>query len=120
MNTPTDDLIFKILGASEWASFQDASRYEGSADDARDGFIHLSRAGQVAGTAAKHFTAREDLVLVAVRVRELGEALVWEPSRGGALFPHVYGELALTAVAWSEEMPLGPDNLHVLPSRLTL
>lgn len=119
MRTPTDDLVFKILGDAEWSSFQDTSRYEGSSDDARDGFIHLSRAEQVAGTAAKHFTAREDLILIAVRVRDLGDTLVWEPSRGGALFPHVYGELELTAVAWSEALPLGPDNLHVLPEHLS-
>ena len=83
--------------------------------DRRDGFIHFSNAAQVAETAAKHFAGQGDLLLVCVDAKRLGDRLKWEPSRGGALFPHLYGDLDLAAVTRVEPLPLGPDGRHVFP-----
>ena len=87
--------IYKICTAAEWREAERAGAYRGSAVDRRDGFIHFSTAEQAAETAAKWFAGQRDLVLVAVDADALGDALKWEPSRGGALFPHLYGELPL-------------------------
>ncbi|HVV93217.1 MAG TPA: DUF952 domain-containing protein [Hyphomicrobiales bacterium] len=108
-------LAYKIATAAEWRAAEAAGRYDGAAVDRADGFIHLSTAGQVAETAAKHFAGQGELVLVAVDCEALGPALRWEPSRGGALFPHVYGPLPLTAVRWVRPLPLGADGRHVFP-----
>ena len=97
--------VYKICDRAEWRAAWDEGVYRGSADDARDGFIHFSSAEQVAATRAKHFAGRRNLVLVAVRADELGDALKWEPSRGGALFPHLYGFLPLDAVEAVEALP---------------
>jgi uncharacterized protein (DUF952 family) len=99
------DTIFKICGREEWRAAEAVGVYSGNADDARDGFIHLSAADQVAGTLEKHYAGRSDLLLIAVDADALGEALKWEPSRGGALFPHLYGTLSLMAVV--EVTPIG-------------
>jgi uncharacterized protein (DUF952 family) len=108
-------LIFKICGDAEWRKAQAEGVYRGSAVDERDGFIHFSTAEQLAETAAKHFAERDDLLLIAVDAEALGEALRFEPSRGGALFPHLYGTLPLAAVRFVEAMPLGADGRHRLP-----
>jgi uncharacterized protein (DUF952 family) len=89
---------FKILTAAEWARFQADGRFEGSPVDRADGFIHLSAADQVEGTLERHFAGRDGLVLAEVDLGALGETVRWEESRGGALFPHVYGILPLSAV----------------------
>ena len=89
--------IFKILRAEEWASFREAGRFAGSADDLRDGFIHLSTEAQLAGTLAKHFAGEAGLVVIEVGVAG-DPALKWEVSRGGAEFPHLYRPLALADV----------------------
>jgi uncharacterized protein (DUF952 family) len=107
-------IVYKICGAVEWAAATAAGSYAGSADDARDGFIHLSQARQVAGTLARHFAGREDLVLVAVDAGRLGAALRWEASRGGEMFPHLFGALPLDAVLGVEPLPL-EDGWHRLP-----
>ena len=88
----------KILTAEEWAGFQALGRFEGSPADRADGFIHLSAADQLEGTLASHFAGRSGLVLVEVDLGPLGEAVRWEKSRGGALFPHLYGALPLSAI----------------------
>ncbi len=80
--------------------------------DQADGYIHFSTAEQAPETAAKWFAGREDLTLLAVDVDALGADLVWEPSRGGALFPHLYAALPLSAVVWSRPLPVGPDGRH--------
>jgi uncharacterized protein (DUF952 family) len=85
--------------------------FAGSADDLRDGFIHLSTAAQAADTAARHFNGQEGLVVLSVDAAELGAALVWEPSRGGALFPHLYGPLDPAKVSNVTDAPLGDDGL---------
>jgi uncharacterized protein (DUF952 family) len=98
-----------------WREAERSGVFRGSDADRRDGFIHFSTAAQVAETAAKHFAAQRDLLLVRINTADLGDQLKWEPSRGGALFPHLYGELALTAVSQVDDLPLGPDNRHIFP-----
>lgn len=113
-----DARIYKIMTAAEWAAAQAAGVYNGSAHDRRDGFIHFSTARQVAETAAKHFAGQADLVLLAVDPAPLGEALKWEPSRGGALFPHLYTVLPCSAVTEAHDLPLGADGAHRFPPHL--
>jgi len=110
--------IYKICTAAEWRTAERAGVYRGSAVDRRDGFIHFSTAEQAIETAAKHFAGQHDLVLVTVDAEALGERLKWEPSRGGALFPHVYGDLALAAVRKVEPLPLGAVGRHRFPAGL--
>ena len=105
-------LIFKILAAEEWRAAAAAGVFVGSAVDRRDGYIHFSSVARAPETAAKWFAGRNDLVLVAVEADALGPALRWEPSRGGALFPHLYGALPLAAVAWTRSLPLKADGRH--------
>ena len=106
-------LIFKIVAAEEWRAAQAQGVFAGSAVDRQDGYIHFSTAEQAPETAARWFARRDDLVLAAVEAEALGAALRWEPSRGGALFPHLYGVLALSALSWVRPLPLGPDGRHV-------
>jgi uncharacterized protein (DUF952 family) len=104
------EVIYKICTRAEWESALSAGVYRGSADDLRDGFIHFSRRSQVAGTLQKHFAGRTDLLLVSVEAERLGAALKLEPSRGGELFPHLYGELPTalaSAVSPIAETPSG-------------
>jgi uncharacterized protein (DUF952 family) len=108
--------VYKICKRAALLEAKDAGRFEGSADDARDGFIHLSAAGQIAGTLAIHFAGQDDLVLMAVDAERLGDRLKWEPSRGGALFPHLYGPLELEQLLWVEALPLEADGRHRLPA----
>ena len=91
-------MLFKILRAPEWAAFQESERFEGSADDLRDGFIHLSGAEQVEGTLQKYFSSQSGLVVAEVAV-DNDPMLRWEPSRGGALFPHLYRPMVMRDVA---------------------
>ena len=107
--------LYKICPASLWREADKAGVFRGSEHDRRDGFIHFSTAAQVAEAAAKHFAGQDDLLLIAVDARKLGDALKWEPSRGGALFPHLYGDLALAAVTKIVPLPLGPDGRHIVP-----
>ena len=89
---------YKILTAGQWAAWQAAGRFTGAPIDIEDGYIHLSAADQVAETAEKHFSGLQELVLVEVDLTKLRDEVRWEPSRGGQLFPHVYGTIPLTAV----------------------
>ena len=111
--------IYKICTAAEWREAEAAGVYRGSAVDRRDGFIHFSTAEQAAETAAKWFAGQRDLVLIAVDAAALGERLKWEPSRGGALFPHLYGDLPLADVRRVDPLPLDDRGQHVFPERLT-
>jgi uncharacterized protein (DUF952 family) len=111
-------LIYKISPRDAWAAAEAAGRFTGAPVDMADGFIHFSAAGQLRETAAKHFAGQADLVLVAVDAEALGPALKWEPSRGGALFPHLYAELPVSAVRWVRPLPLGADGAHVFPEEL--
>jgi uncharacterized protein (DUF952 family) len=107
-------LIYKICPRDLWREAERDGAFRGAPVDRADGYIHFSTAAQVHETAAKHFAGQADLLLVAVEAEALGPALKWEPSRGGALFPHLYGALALDAVRRVEELPLGRDG-HLFP-----
>ena len=106
-------IVYKIVATEEWAKAQAAGVFAGAAIDRTDGFIHFSTAEQAPETAAKWFAGRGDLTLAAVDAEALGDGLRWEPSRGGALFPHLYGPLPMSAVVWSRPLPLGSDGGHV-------
>lgn len=105
-------LIYKIATIAQWQMAEDAGRFAGAPVDLADGFIHFSTRDQVVETASRHFAGQKDLLLVAVDTNGLGDALKWEPSRGGALFPHLYAELPLSAVIWAKPLPLGDDKRH--------
>jgi uncharacterized protein (DUF952 family) len=105
-------LVFKIAAADEWRAAERAGVFEGAAVDRADGYIHFSTADQARETAAKWFAGRDDLALVAVDAAALGPALRFEPARGGALFPHLYGPLPMSAVVWSRPLRLGADGRH--------
>jgi uncharacterized protein (DUF952 family) len=110
-------LIFKIFRRPEWDAFRQARQTSGAPIDLLDGYIHLSTAAQVVETAARHFAQESDLVLVALESDTLGPALKWEPSRGGALFPHLYRTLDLAEVVWDKSLPLGASG-HIFPEGL--
>ena len=105
-------LIYKITPESLWASAQAAGVFEGAPVDLADGFIHFSTADQVQETADKHFTGQTGLLLAAFDADALGEALRWEPSRGGQLFPHLHAPLPTSAAAWVKPIALGADGKH--------
>jgi uncharacterized protein (DUF952 family) len=107
--------IFKICPTPLWREAERRGVFRGSELDVRDGFIHFSTAAQAVETAAKHFAGQRDLVLVNVDAGRLGDRLKWERSRGGALFPHLYGELDLAAVTAVDPLPLGADGAHKFP-----
>ncbi len=110
-------MIYKLLRGPEWAELRAAGESAGAAVDLADGYVHFSTAAQVAETAAKHFAGVEGLMLVAVQEERLGAALKWEPSRGGALFPHLYREMRLSDVVWAQPLPLVGD-MHQFPAGL--
>jgi uncharacterized protein (DUF952 family) len=97
--------VYKICEQRLWQAAEAVGEFRGSADDARDGFIHFSTAGQLAETAAKHFAKQSGLLLIAVDACRLDPKLKWERSRGGALFPHLYGPVRLDAVRWVRPLP---------------
>jgi uncharacterized protein (DUF952 family) len=105
-------LIYKIVPAALWRAVEALAEFDGAPVDLADGFIHFSTARQVRETAAKHFAGERDLLLVAVEAERLGEALKWERSRGGDLFPHLYGKLQLADVVRVDALPLRGDGTH--------
>lgn len=107
-------LIYKILRRPEWDAFRAAGRTDGAPVDQADGYIHFSTAAQVAETAERYFSTESNLVLVAFDAALLGGHLRWEPSRGGALFPHLYRALELSDVVWDKSLPLGATG-HIFP-----
>lgn len=109
------DTVYKIATRDQWQEAERSGAFKGAPIDLADGYIHFSTAEQSVETAAKHFAGQDDLLLVAVDAPALGEALVFEPSRGGDLFPHLYGDLPLTAVRSVEPLPLGADGRHQFP-----
>ena len=108
-------LIYKICSEALWREAERVGVSAGAAIDLDDGYIHFSTAAQVRETAARHFAREGDLLLFAIAAEALGAGLRWEPSRGGDLFPHLYGPLRLDAVRWVRPLPLGPDGRHVFP-----
>ena len=110
-----ESIIFKVVSQLEWQEAQEAGVFRGSPLDVADGFIHLSSAAQVVSTVQNYFAGRDDLVLVSVDTERLGDTLRWEVSRGGALFPHIYGDLPLTSVLKAVPLELKKDGTHVFP-----
>ena len=110
--------IYKIVPESLWRNALAEGVFRGAPVDLADGFIHFSTAEQVAETAARHFAGQAGLLLVAIDGEALGDALVYEPSRGGALFPHLYAALDPAAIVWSRPLPLGANGLHDFPDGL--
>ncbi len=108
-------LIYHICRREEWEQASAAGRYRGSTQDRADGFIHFSTRETVIESAARHRARQAGLVLVAVDPARLGAALRWEPSRGGILFPHLYGALEIGDVVSVRDLPLGPDGKHLFP-----
>jgi uncharacterized protein (DUF952 family) len=108
-------IIYHMCPAEAWAEATAAGRYVGADDDRRDGFIHFSTAAQLPESARRHRAGQAGLVLVAVEATRLGDRLRWEPSRGGELFPHLYGPLLPAEAASVTPLPLGPDGSHVFP-----
>ncbi|MEL7214068.1 MAG: DUF952 domain-containing protein [Pseudomonadota bacterium] len=106
-------LIYKIFRADEWAALETTGTTTGAPIDVADGYIHFSTAEQVRETATKHFAGEDGLVLAALEA-DLLEPLKWEPSRGGALFPHLYRELSTADILWTAPLPL-EDGTHVFP-----
>jgi uncharacterized protein (DUF952 family) len=111
-------IIYKICPAALWREAERAKIFRGSPADREDGYIHFSTAGQVEATLAKHFAGQRNLLLIAVDAQALGAALKWETSRGGALFPHLYGALPLAAVQSVEPIERGTDEADGVPELL--
>jgi len=107
-------MIYKIMTADQWAALDTSGRFAGAPIDLADGYIHASTDTQAQETADKHFAGVEGLVLVALNSETYGDDLLWEVSRGGAKFPHIYNRpLLRTEVVWARPMPL-VDGLHHL------
>lgn len=106
--------IYKILRREEWLVSSTAGVFEGSGIDHRDGYIHFSTAAQAQETARLHFKDKTDLVVLEIDADALGAALVWEPSRGGQFFPHLYGKLPADRVIAVHEAPLDAHGVPVL------
>lgn len=113
-------LIYKVLTADLYAALRILGEIPGSPADIADGFVHFSTADQLGATLARHFAGQDGLWLLAVEseAETIAPALEWEPARGGALFPHLYGALRLADIVRAEALRLGPDGVHVLPGPL--
>lgn len=118
MRSDPPRFIYRLVRPDRWAEAMQAGTFTGEADDVRDGFIHFSTAGQLPGTLEKHYSDHDRLALVEVPVAELGETLKWESSRGGDLFPHLYGDLPMLAVATLRLIRRGEDGEWTLPSEI--
>ena len=112
-------LVYKIVPRALWREAEATGSFAGAPVDLADGFIHLSAADQLAETARRHFAGQSDLLLVAVEADALGDALRWEPSRGGALFPHLHGPLPVASAAWVKPLPAVGDFLEEALQRPT-
>ena len=113
--TAPHQFVYKVAPRLAWDAACCAGLYEGSADDLRDGFIHLSARDQLSGTLAKHFRGQDDLVLIQFETHALGAALRWEVSRGGQLFPHFYAVLPTRQAIAIRALHLDSDGVPALP-----
>ncbi len=111
-------IIYKIVSADLWQAAEKAGTFAGAGIDLTDGYIHFSTGAQAKRTAELYFHGQPNLLLVAVDGESLSEALKYEPSRGGDLFPHLYGTLPLTSVLWVKPLPLDADGNHIFPEML--
>jgi len=107
--------IYKVTSKAQWQLAESVGYFAGSGIDLTDGFIHLSSAAQLIETVTKYFAGQQDLVIVVVDTEKLGDALRWEPSRGGALFPHLYGVLPTSAVVECLDLPVDEFGAHWFP-----
>jgi uncharacterized protein (DUF952 family) len=112
----TYQFVYKVLPRAAWEAACRAGAYEGSADDVRDGFIHLSRAEQLPGTLAKHFRGQEDLLVIQFETQALGAALRWEVARRGQEFPHLYAPLPAALAVAVHDLELDVDGVPRLPA----
>jgi len=112
----SDLFAYKILTAEQYAQFKADGVFKGAPVDLADGYIHLSTRDQAAETVAKHFAGQDRLVMVMVDLAPFGEAIRWEESRGGALFPHLYGDLPISAIAGKVVLRIGDDGTHSFPA----
>ena len=108
-------LIYKICPETLWREAERSGRFAGAPVDLADGYIHFSTGAQLRETASRHFAGQDGLLLIAIDDHGLGAALRYEPSRGGALFPHLYGQLTPSAALWVAPLPLGPEGTHLIP-----
>ncbi|MFN3878882.1 MAG: DUF952 domain-containing protein [Brevundimonas sp.] len=104
------DIAYKIVDAAEWRAAVAEGRYDGAAVDLADGYIHMSTEAQLAETARRHFSGRTNLLLLNVDLSRFGDDLVWEPSRGGDLFPHLYAPLPVATVTASRAFSVTADG----------
>ena len=107
------DVAYKIVDAAEWRAAVAEGRYDGAPVDLADGYIHMSTETQLAETARRHFAGRSDLLLLTVDLSKFDDDLVWEPSRGGDLFPHLYGRLPLSAVEGERGLSVSDDGVMI-------
>ena len=108
--------IYHMCTQAEWQAAKSKGEYLGSSQDTVDGFIHFSTQDQIVASAAKHRAGQTGLVLLSVDPGLLVDILKWEPARGGALFPHLYGPLPVVAVIDVDNLPLGDGGRHRFPS----
>jgi len=106
--------LYKIFRMDEWEALRAAGTSAGAPVDIADGYLHLSTPGQAPETAARHFADADGLMLLGIEATRLSDALKWEPSRGGDLFPHLYRDLRLDDVAWAQPLPL-VGGIHQFP-----
>jgi uncharacterized protein (DUF952 family) len=111
----SDPIAYKVMTTAEFAAMRAAGRFDGSAADRADGFIHLSTAAQLAGTLDRHFAGQTELMVLAVDLARLGDTVRWEPSRGGQLFPHIHGALPMDAVTAAGPLRRAADGTVCLP-----
>jgi uncharacterized protein (DUF952 family) len=107
-------IIYKVANAADWHKATAIGHFSGSSDDLRDGFIHLSSKTQLKGTLEKHFRGQTDLLLIAFEEDAIKPGLKWETSRGGDLFPHLYGKLPTSKALWERSLTLAADGVPVL------
>lgn len=112
----TELFAFKILTKEQFAQMKADGVFHGAPVDLADGYIHMSTRAQAAETAAKHFAGQDALMLLMIDLAPFGDAVRWEPSRGGALFPHLYGPLPMSAVAGKTVLRIGDDGKHLFPA----
>jgi len=116
--TDRPSLAYKVLTSDQMRVLEDERVFAGAPVDLADGYIHLSTADQLQETIDKHFAGQDNLWLAAVDLEVLEDAVKWEPSRGGQLFPHLYGPLPMTAVLFAEPLPVDAAGYHVFPASI--
>lgn len=112
---PNPDFVYKIASHEAYRVFAKTGHFPGMPIDNKDGYVHFSTAAQLAETLRLHFAGQGNLVVFSVRTGDLGTALRWEPSRGGQLFPHLYGDLSISAVGQYATVSVDADGSVTLP-----